>query len=276
MGSKLRIRADELQLPWLKAKGFELSLGRVAREWEEEEGPTPMPDIASLREWDKRLLKRYKPFYLPFCDLCCLCTFGKCDLSKGKRGACGIDMGGQLSRIVLLSCCIGASTHCGHARHMLDELIEKYGRDYPLDVGGENVYLEAPIIRLVTGIKPRTLGDLEDVLDYCETELVHLLSCVHTGQEGDNLDFESKVFHAGMIDHVVMEVADIAQVSAFGFPKADPEAHLVELGMGVIDSSKPVILVIGHNVPPAIGVADYLAKAGLEDKVEVCGICCTA
>jgi acetyl-CoA decarbonylase/synthase complex subunit alpha len=276
LGSKLRVRADELQLPWLKAKGLELTLGRVVREWEEEPGPTPMPDIASLREWDKKLLRRYQPFYLPFCDLCCLCTFGKCDLSKGKRGACGIDMKGQLSRIVLLSCTIGASTHCGHARHMLEELIEKYGRDHPLDVGGENVYLEAPVIRLVTGIKPRTLGDLEDVLDYCETEIVHLLSCVHTGQEGDNLDFESKVFHAGMIDHVVMEAADIAQISAYGFPKADPEAHLVELGMGVVDRSKPVILVIGHNVPPAIGVADYLARMGLEDQVEVCGICCTA
>ncbi len=274
--SKTRIKFDELVTDLVKAKGLEFSVGRIIKEWEEEPGPTPMPDIGTFREWDHKLLTKYKPFYLPWCDLCCLCTFGKCDLSKGKRGACGLDMKAQLSRFVLLSCSIGAATHCGHARHMVEELIAKFGRDHPLDVGGENVYLEAPNIRLVTGIKPRTLADLEDVLDYCETEIVHLLSSCHTGQEGDNIDFESKVFHAGMIDHVSMEVADIAQISTYGFPKADPDAPLIEVGMGCIDKSKPVILVIGHNVPPAVEIADYMRNHGLEDSIEVCGICCTA
>lgn len=275
MGSKARIKLDELVTDLIRAKGLELTIGKIVKEWEEEPGPTPMPGIETLREWDLKLLKKYKPFYLPFCDLCCLCTMGKCDLSQGKRGACGLDMAAQQSRIVLLACCIGAATHCGHARHLVDYLIEKYGRDHPIDIGA-GVELEAPHIRLVTGIKPRTLGDLEDALDYCETEIVHLLSATHTGQEGNNLDFESKVLHAGMIDHVSMEIADIAQISAYGFPKADPNAPLTEIGMGTIDASKPVILVIGHNVPPAIGIIDYLKKEGLEGAVEVCGICCTA
>ena len=39
--------------------------------------------------------------------------------------------------------------------------------------------------------------------------------------------------HVGMIDHVGMEVGDIAQISALGFPKADPEAPLVKLGSQV-------------------------------------------
>ena len=56
-----------------------------------------------------------------------------------------------------------------------------------------------------------------------------MLSVAHTGQEGYNLDFESKAFHAGMVDQVGMEVADIAQIAAFDFPKADPEAPLVGL-----------------------------------------------
>ncbi|NIU38957.1 acetyl-CoA decarbonylase/synthase complex subunit alpha, partial [Candidatus Bathyarchaeota archaeon] len=148
-----------------------------------------------------------------FCDLCCLCTYGKCDLTKDKRGACGLNMAAQQSRIVLIACCIGAATHLGHARHMVDHVIEKFGRRYPLDVGGVNVQLEAPITRLVCGIKPQTLGDFEDVLDYLEEQLTHLLSATHTGQEGSNLDFESKVFHAGMVDHVALEVADIAQIA---------------------------------------------------------------
>ena len=258
-------------------KNLELSIGRIVEEtWTEVMGPTPFPSLTALREWDMKLLQRYKPFYMPFCDVCCLCTFGKCDLTGNKRGACGINMSAQQSRIVLLACCIGAATHIGHARHLVEHLIEKYGSNYPLDVGGLNVEVEAPVTRLVCGIKPQTLGDLEEVLDYLETQLTHLLSVTHTGQEGNNIDFESKVFDAGMIDQVGMEVADIAQISAFGFPKADPEAPLVELGLGVVDSSKPVILVIGHNVPPAIEIADYLEANGLFGDVEVCGICCTA
>lgn len=239
-------------------------------------GPTPFPSITALREWDHKLLQRYKPFYMPYCDVCCLCTFGKCDLTAGKRGACGIDMSAQQSRIVLLACLIGASTHTAHARHMVEHLIEKHGHDSPIDIGGLNIEVEAPITRLVCGVKPKTLSDLEEVLDYCENQVTNLLSSTHTGQEGNNIDFESKVFHAGMIDHVGLEVADIAQVATLGFPKADPEAPLVDLGYGTIDSQKPVILCIGHNVIPATGIVDYLKESGLQGEVEVCGLCCTA
>ncbi|RLI24432.1 acetyl-CoA decarbonylase/synthase complex subunit alpha, partial [Candidatus Bathyarchaeota archaeon] len=232
----MRVRIDELKSDFATIKGLEFSVGRVIEEeWEEPIGPTPFPSITDLREWDLKLLKRYKPFYMPFCDVCCLCTFGKCDLTGDKRGACGLNMPAQQSRIVLLACCIGAATHIGHARHLVDYLIEKFGRRTPINVGGTNVEVEAPVTRLVCGIRPRTLGDLEDVLDYLEEQLTHLLSATHTGQEGSNIDFESKVFHAGMIDQVGMEIADIAQISAYGFPRADPEAPLVELGFGVVD-----------------------------------------
>ena len=213
---------------------------------------------------------------MPACDLCCLCTFGKCDLTGGKRGACGIEIGAQSSRIVLLACSIGAATHTGHARHVVDHLIEKFGRRYPLDVGGLNIKVEAPVTRLVTGLKPATLGDLDEVLEYCETQITHCLSAAHTGQEGSNLDFESKAFHAGMVDQVGMEVADIAQISTLNFPKADPEAPLIEMGIGTVDISKPVIMCIGHNVVPSVGIIDYMKDNKLDDKMEVVGLCCTA
>jgi len=271
------MKIKELKSDAAVLKDLEISVGRIFEEtWEEPVGPTPFPGLVDLRNWDMTLLKRYKPFYLPFCDVCCLCTFGKCDLTGNKRGACGLNMAAQQSRIVLLACCIGAATHIGHARHLVEHLIEKFGRKHPIDVGGVNVEVEAPVTRLVCGIRPKTLGDLEDVLDYLENQLTHLLSITHTGQEGNNLDFESKVFHAGMIDQVGMEVADIAQIAAYGFPKADPEAPLVELGFGAIDISKPVILCIGHNVPPAIGIVDYMTENGLMGEIEVCGLCCTA
>ncbi len=246
------------------------------KEWVEPLGPTPFPSITDLRDWDAKVLKRYKPFYLPYCDVCCLCTFGKCDLTGGKRGACGIDIAAQQSRIVLLACCIGAATHTGHGRHLVERLIKKYGRDRPIDVGGLNVEIEAPLIRLVCGMRPRNIGDLEDVLDYLENQITHLLSAVSTGQEGSNLDLESKVLHAGMIDLVALEVTDMAQISAYGFPKADPESPLVGLGFGTVDVEKPTILVIGHNVAPSVEIVDYMRKNKLEGQIEVCGLCCTA
>ena len=133
-----------------------------------------------------------------------------------------------------------------------------------------------PITRLVTGVKPRTLRDLEIVLDYVEEQIVQTLASVHTGQEGNWIDYESKVFHLGMLDHVAMEIADVVQIVSLGMPKADSEAPLVHLGIGAIDVTKPVILIIGHNVLPSAAIVDYLEELGIRDKVEVCGLCCTA
>ncbi len=272
----LKIRIDELSSAFGTFKGLEIEVGRIQDEtWDEPMGPTPFPSVGTFRNWDRKLLDRYKPFYMPFCDLCCLCTFGKCDLTGDKKGACGITMAAQQSRIVLLACCIGASTHTAHARHMLDHLIEEYGRDAPLEVA-LNTNVEAPNIRLVCGIRPYTLRDLEEVLDYVESQLVQLIAATHTGQEGDNLDFESKAFHAGMLDHVAMEVADISQISTLGLPKGEPETDMTELGYGSIDITKPVIMCIGHNVLPSIDIIDYLMENDLFGEVEIGGLCCTA
>ncbi len=273
----VNIKIDELKTDVGFIKNLQLSIGKLVEEtWTEPMGPTPFPEITTLRDWDMKLIQRYKPFYLPFCDVCCLCTFGKCDLSQDKRGACGLNMASQQSRIVLLACCIGAATHIAHARHLVEHLIERYGQNSPIDVGGLNIDIEAPVTRLVCGIKPERLNDLEEALDYCEQQVTHLLSATHTGQEGSNLDFESKVLHAGMVDQVGMEIADLAQISVLGFPKADPEAPLTDLGFAIADISKPTILVIGHNVPSSVGIIDYLKDKGLSEKVEVVGICCTA
>ncbi|MCP8308763.1 MAG: CO dehydrogenase/acetyl-CoA synthase complex subunit epsilon [archaeon] len=274
MTTKLSI--EELESSFAKIKGLELLIGKIVEEeWDETMGPTPYPSITDLRAWDHRLLQRYEPFYSPFCDMCCLCTFGKCDLTKGKKGSCGIDIRAQQGKIVLIACLMGAACHTTHARHILDYLIKKKGRDHHIDLG-EEVELEAPLIRLVAGIKPKNLGDLEEVLDYIEKQITHLLSATATGQEESYIDFESKALHAGMIDNVALEVSDIAQISALRFPKGDPDAPLVDLGMGVIDKSKPVILCVGHNVAPGSEIINYLEQSGIYGSVEVAGICCTA
>ncbi len=253
-----------------------IHIGKVIEEDEwEEKGPTPKPHILDLRYWDYKLLSRYEPFYAPMQDFCNLCTMGPCELSHNREGACGIDLRTQKARIVTLACLIGASSHCTHARHLVHYIVEKFGKDHPIDLGSE-VDLEAPNIRLVFGIRPKKVGDLEAVLDYVEQELVRVLHSIHTGNEESYIDYESKALHVGMLDHVAMEVADIAQIVAFNYPKGDSKSPLVETGFGVLDTNKPIVLVIGHNVLPARNIIDYLEEHGLEDEVEVAGLCCTA
>lgn len=238
-------------------------------------GPTPMPEPPNLRSWDMNLLKHYAPWYAPFCDLCCLCTYGKCDLSGGQRGACGLDIATQQGRIILLACLMGCSAHAAHAGHILEYLIERHGPDKKIDLG-QAIDIEAPNIRTVVGLKPETLGDLKVAIEYVFKEITHLLDATHTGQEGSYLDYESKALHASMLDHVGMEVADIAQIVGFDYPTSVADTPLVDMGWGAIDKSKPVILVSGHNPATSTVVIDYLREHGLEDQVEVCGVCCTA
>ena len=238
-------------------------------------GPTPMPTLMDLRNWDFRLLSTYEPFYAPFCDLCCLCTYGKCDLTEDRKGACGIDMASQQARWILICCLMGTAAHGAHGRHMIDYLIEKYGEDYPINLGTQ-VNVEAPIIRTVLGVKAETLRDLRTAIEYVEREFIHLVSATHMGQEGNYLDFESKAFHAGMLDHVALEAADIAQIVGFGYPTSVADTPLVDLGWGIMDSTKPTIVVVGHNAVTANAIIDYLREHDLYGKVEVGGICCTS
>ncbi|MBN2156369.1 MAG: CO dehydrogenase/acetyl-CoA synthase complex subunit epsilon [Candidatus Lokiarchaeota archaeon] len=259
-----------------KIKGFEMTIGKLVgdqTEWEPM-GPTPQPCIADLRDWFMRLMKKYPPFYEPINDVCELCTYGKCNLSKGRRGACGIDLSGACAKIVSIACCIGASCHSAHGDHLLHYLLEKYG-DVPLDFGKE-IEVEMPITRLITGIKPKKLSDLKEAMAWVQHQITHVLAAGHTGQEGAYIDYEVKSFAAGLADGVGMEISDAVQIAAYGFPKGDTDAPLVEIGMGTIDRNKPNILAIGHNVSPCIELVDYARKKGISDKIDIGAICCTA
>ena len=238
-------------------------------------GPTPMPEFPDLRNWDMRLMKTYTPMYAPHCDVCCFCTYSKCDLTAGKRGACGIDISGQQGRIILLACCMGMSAHGAHARHIIEHLIARHGADTKIEMG-DNVAVEAPNIRLVMGLKPETLGDLLKVVEYVEGQLIHAISSLHTGQEGSSLDFESKALHMGMLDHVAMEAADVAQITGFKYPTSIADTPLVPLGCASMDTTKPTIVVIGHNPASSTTIIDYMRDKGLNETVDIGGICCTA
>ena len=183
-------------------------------------------------------------------------------------------MATQNARIVEIACCIGASCHSAHGDHLLHWLQEKYG-NVPLNFGN-NIAVEMPLTRLIVGMKPETLSDLETAMDWVHYQITQLLAAGHTGQESSYLDFESKSFLAGLCDAVGMEVSDAIQIAAYGMPVGDPEAPIVELGMGTMDTSKATILMIGHNVAPGVELVDYVREKGIEDQVEIGAICCTA
>ncbi len=271
----VNFKIDKLKSKSLDFENMEIEISDVEDYWEEPMGPTPKPALSDLRDWDKKLLAKYEPFYSPICDMCCHCAYGKCDLTQGLKGACGIDMKSQQARQVVLESTIGSACHGAHARHMVEHQIKKLGRDYPIDMGMD-IATEAPIYRTIVGKKPKTLSDLEEGLEYAEREIQNVLSSVHAGQESDFKDFESKALHIGMIDNLVKEIGDIAQIVGYDFSRGDADAPLIEMGAGTVDSSKPVVLLIGHNVAPGAEVITYAEDSGKMDSIEIAGICCTA
>ncbi|WP_456472167.1 CO dehydrogenase/acetyl-CoA synthase complex subunit alpha [Methanocaldococcus sp.] len=266
--------ASELEkLKNVIAKNLKIDYSRIVL-GEKEEIKEVSSNYPSLRSWDFRLLSYFKPFYSPLCSLCCLCTYGKCDLTKNKKGACGINLEKQQARVVLLACCIGTATHISHARHLLEIALKKNPN---LELKTNNdIQVISPITTTVTGVKPKTIKDLIPVIEMVEEELAKLLASTHTGQEGNYLDFESKALHAGMLDNIAKEVGELIQISLYDLPFGEAETPLVDIGLGTIEKEKPVILCIGHNIAPGAAIIDYLEELGIEDKVEICGLCCTA
>jgi CO dehydrogenase/acetyl-CoA synthase alpha subunit len=234
-------------------------------------GHTPLPGSLELRNWDRRLLQTWKPFYVPVTDKCNLCTYGECDLSNGGRGSCGMDSAAMQARLTLRTCCEGLAKILAQARRVIDYLVEVKGRELSIDPG-DKVGIEAPHIRVVLGIKPAALGDLERILCYVEDQLALLLASANTGFEAAVLDLESKAMHASMLTHTVMEAADLAAISGFGFPSSVADTRLAEVGRASIDAAKPVILLVGHDTVSAVCLVDYLKHSGLEGQIEVVGM----
>ncbi len=77
-----KIKIEKLASKVFEAEDLTIEIGDVEEYWDEPMGPAPAPKISDLRDWDFRLLNRYKPLYSPLCDMCCFCAYCKCDLTK--------------------------------------------------------------------------------------------------------------------------------------------------------------------------------------------------
>lgn len=258
-------------------KNVQINIGAVVKEeeeWDQPMGPFPKPQIATLRDWDFKILNRYRIFYAPADDTCTLCTYGPCDLTGNKRGACGINMEGTCGKIVLVACLMGTCAHTAHGIHLYHWVLDRFG-DMKFDMGTD-ILVDAPIYQTVVGKKPRSLKDFGEGLAYIEEQVANLLAATHTGQEGDYRDFESKALHAGMLDDLGMEICDLLQIVAYDMPRGDPNAPLVEIGMGTLDQNKAVLIAYGHNLAAGAEAMIYAEKNNLWDKVDIGGVCCTA
>ncbi|TRZ68120.1 MAG: CO dehydrogenase/acetyl-CoA synthase complex subunit epsilon [Methanothrix sp.] len=258
-------------------KNVQINIGAVVKEedeWDQPMGPYPFPSISTLRDWDFKLLQRYRVYYNPICDRCTLCTYGPCDLTGDKRGACGIDQAAHQGKIVLLAVLMGTCAHCAHGRHLYHWCLERFG-DMPFDMGPA-ILMDAPLTRTICGIKPKTIKDFGPVLSYIEEEVAQLVASCHTGQEGHYMDFESKALHCGMLDSLGKEVSDMIQIIAYDMPRGDPDAPLVEIGMGCLDQNKGVLITYGHNLAGAAEAIIYAEDNDLWEQVDIGGVCCTA
>ncbi len=258
-------------------KNVQINIGAVVKEeeeWDQPMGPFPKPQIATLRDWDFKILNRYRIFYAPADDTCTLCTYGPCDLTGNKRGACGIDMAGTCGKIVLVACLMGTCAHTAHGRHLYHWILDKFG-DMKFDMGTD-ILVTAPLTETIIGIRPKSLKDFGKALEYCEEQITQLLAATHTGQEGDYRDFESKALHSGMIDSLGKEICDMLQIVAYNMPRGDPNAPLVEIGMGTLDQNKAVLIAYGHNLAAGAEAMFYTEANKLWDKIDIGGVCCTA
>lgn len=231
--------------------------------------------IADMRAWDMTLLKRYPPRYHKVNRACTFCALGPCDLDKNRRGACGQDQETFIAREALLLAVTGAAAHAAHARDVVTRLIADMGPDLILDLG-EWVQITMPITLVVAGTRPRLLGDLLPVLEYIDSQIVRLLASVHFGGESSTLDLESKTLHAGTMDILSMEIAEIAQISGYNFPKGEKETSIIPVGLQELSGDKPLILCVGHHSDIGCRVLNKLDSADLDTAIEVAGLCCTA
>ena len=133
-----------------------------------------------------------------------------------------------------------------------------------------------PITEIVYGSRPAHLKDLPPVLGYIESQIVRLLASAHFGGESSSLDLESKILHAGTMDILSMEIAEVAQISGHNFPKGDAETPVVLIGNPGTSGNKPVILCVGHHSDVGLRVMDRIDKTCPDNDIEVAALCCTA
>ncbi len=228
------------------------------------------PNVTDLRNWDANLLGRFKPKYYAFIQQCQYCAFGPCDLSKNRKGACGMRLNPQMAREALVTAIAGASSYIARACELNDAIIMEHTYFAELILEDKNfMTTTTTFINLLCGYEPKTTGDLKKALRYANEQIVHLISATHMGQEASDFDFNSKIFHAGMLSLLAMEIYEILRKFSNNNEGLNNnegnkinKTNKFEIGFGAIDKSKGIVLIIGDYVPNIAQIIN--SSAGLE------------
>jgi len=237
---------------------------------------------ADIAEWDNVLLNRYYPVYTNIKEECDDCIQGPCAISQKeneRNGLCGLDGDAYQAKLSLQEACKGLFRQLAFARDLLDFSIKLFARGKEIDLGPS---IEYPTMNtsMLTGFYTKNLGDMDRALSYAEAQLSELLLAAYFGNESV-IEFEEKTLHAGSLIFLAMEIAENIKMCCFDFLNAgkypateysDFPPVETEVGMGAVDTTKPVIVFFGNNFLPAWFAVEHVKGEGLEDAIEICGV----
>ena len=216
---------------------------------------------SDIAEWDSVLLNRYHPLYTSIPSTPTI-------MEESNQ-----------AKLSLQDTCKGLFKQLTFARDLLDFAIKSFGRNREIDMGSSITY---PTMNtsMLTGFYTKNLDDMDRALSYAEAQLSELLLAAYFGAESV-LEFEEKALHAGALTFLVMEIAETIKMCCFEFFNAgnhpateysDSPPVEIEVGMGAVDRTKPVIVFFGNNFLPAWFAVEHVKAKGLEDAIEICGV----
>jgi acetyl-CoA decarbonylase/synthase complex subunit alpha len=226
----------------------------------------PFTRAEDLAEWDRILLKRYRPLYTQ---------------SDPKNGSSAV----QASRETALALGnleehVSAATKAvASAREVLTEALKVFGSEKAIELGQSIVYPTCNIAAL-TGFEPKNLAQLDQALSYAEAQLIEQASVVSQGG-GDPLDLESRALHLGSLQFLATEVEELVKICCFeslstgDLPVKEmafyPEAR-TPVGLGTVDQSRPVLAFFGDDCLPILYTVGRLEEEDLAPGIEITGL----
>ncbi len=216
---------------------------------------------SDIAEWDNVLLNRYHPLYTSIPSTPTI-------MEESNQ-----------AKLSLQDTCKGLFKQLTFARDLLEFAIKVFGRNREIDMGSSITY---PTMNtsMLTGFYTKNLDDMDRALSYAETQLSELLLAAYFGAESV-IEFEEKALHAGALTFLAMEIAETIKMCCFEFFNAgnhpateysDSPPVEIEVGMGAVDRTKPVIVFFGNNFLPAWFAVEHVKANGLEDAIEICGV----
>ena len=231
-----------------------------------------------IAEWDNVLMDRYCPVYTVNeieVSKCKDCTQGPC---TGNEGLCGLDLRAYHAKRSLQEACKGLCKQLAVAKELFEFSLQLFGPNRRIDIGSTITY-PTPNTSMLTGFYIQDLADVSKALSYAESQLSELLISAYFSNESER-ELEEKALHAGSLTFLVMEVAESIKMCCFDLLNAGKHAATeypefpaaeIEVGMGTIDTDKPVILFIGNNFLPAWFAVQYVVREHQEEEIEICG-----